>query len=126
MMCLLIQVSTSREEILLGTACSGLEVPVVALQNGGVPFHHAFSIEVDKHVRAMIEANHKPGQMFEDIFSVSVNKLPRVDIFAAGFPSQPYSWQGKQQGPEDEKGARSSFRQDLGVSSSSLPRCVPP
>jgi len=90
--------------IRVGTDCSGMEAPIQALQGLGVNFVHNFSCDIDKFARATIEANFPPrGEIYEDITKRD-NRNLYCDIYVAGFPCQPFSLGGKQQGFEDEKG----------------------
>ena len=90
--------------IRVGTDCSGMEAPVCALRNIGFSFIHAFSCDVDPHVRATIRANYSPrGEIYEDITKRDSCNLSS-DIYVAGFPCQPFSVQGMHQGFEDSRG----------------------
>jgi site-specific DNA-cytosine methylase len=52
--------------IRVGTDCSGIEAPIQALQNLGVPFTHEFSSDIDKYCIQSIKANYKPKVLFGD------------------------------------------------------------
>ena len=47
--------------------------------------------------------------MFDDITARNTNDVPEVDVYFAGFPCQPFSIAGKQQGFEDKKGRGTIF-----------------
>ena len=103
--------ATSMNKIRIGTDCSGMEAPIQALRNLKVPFRHVFSCEIDKHARTTIEANFPPDTMYTDITKRD-NKDEQtkdMDLYVAGFPCQPFSTAGKQQGFEDEKGRGKIF-----------------
>lgn len=86
-----------------------MEVPIQALQALGIHFKHSFSCDSDKSVRATIQANFPPeGKLFEDI-SKRDNRDKYVDVYVAGFPCQPFSMGGKQQGFMDRKGRGKIF-----------------
>ena len=95
--------------IRVGTDCSGMEAPLCALRNIGIGFAHDFSCDVDPHVRATIRANFPPdGEIYEDITKRDSCNLS-CDVYVVGFPCQPFSMQGMQQGFEDKKGRGKIF-----------------
>ena len=40
-----------KEEFSIGTDCSGLDIPILALENIGVKFKHKFSCDNDRQIR---------------------------------------------------------------------------
>ncbi len=88
----------------IGTDCSGMEAPLQALANMKIPHDHLFSCDHDPSVQATIRANFAPRILFEDLLTRDNNLAPAVDVYVAGFPCQPFSIGGKQQGFEDNKG----------------------
>jgi len=95
--------------IKIGTDCSGMEAPIQALRNLGLNFEHKFSCDVDKHARATIQANFPHGIMYDDIKKRENESAPDVDVYVAGFPCQPFSTAGKQQGFKDKLGRGEIF-----------------
>ena len=81
-----------------------MEAPIQAMENLGVTFTHCFSSDINKHARATIEENFPQGQMYEDVTTRNNEKAPRCDLYVAGFPCQPFSTAGKQQGFQDTQG----------------------
>lgn len=88
--------------ITIGTDCSGIEAPVMALRRLRVPHKHLWSCDIDPYVRQSIEANYNPNIIFTDI--TKPRKLPQVDIYVAGFPCQSFSLAGSRLGIKDPRG----------------------
>ena len=53
----------------VGTDCSGIEAPLQALQQLGVPYEHVFSSEICPSVRKQLLANHNPQILYEDVLA---------------------------------------------------------
>jgi DNA (cytosine-5)-methyltransferase 1 len=75
----------------IGTDCSGIEAPVMALQLLKVEHRHVFSTEIDPHARQSIRANYTPEIEYTDVFDRNVDALPDMDIYVCGFPCQSFS-----------------------------------
>ena len=99
--------------IRVGTDCSGIEAPVQALKNLGVPFSHEFSSDIDKFCIQSIKANYKPKVLFGDldgpfpcgdITKRDVKDVPDIDLYVCGFPCQPFSAAGRKNGFEHKSG----------------------
>jgi DNA (cytosine-5)-methyltransferase 1 len=93
----------------IGTDCSGMEAPIQAMRNLPVQYQHKFSCDVNKDARATIEANFPHGIMYEDLTKRNNKTAPYVDIYIAGFPCQPFSTAGLQQGFGDKRGRGEIF-----------------
>ena len=89
--------------ITIGTDCSGIEAPIEALKQLGIPFRHKWSCEIDKFARKSILANYHPEIMYEDITKRDHTQLPVVDIYVCGFPCQSFSLMGKKRGTRDQR-----------------------
>ncbi|KAI9094141.1 S-adenosyl-L-methionine-dependent methyltransferase [Phlyctochytrium arcticum] len=75
----------------VATDFSGIEAPIVALQQLGVEYSHEWSCEIDAKCRKMIQSNHSPKRLFEDITTRDHSQLPEIDVYVAGFPCQSFS-----------------------------------
>ena len=83
--------AAAREPVTVGTFCSGTDAPIFALRQAGIPHRHVFSAETNKHARTFIQANCPPETLYGDIMTLDLATVPRVDLFVAGPPCQPFS-----------------------------------
>lgn len=77
--------------IRIGTDCSGIEAPIVALQSSKIAFVHLFSSEIDEDCRQIIRLNFSPHHIYHDITKRDHSTLPALDLYVAGFPCQAFS-----------------------------------
>jgi DNA (cytosine-5)-methyltransferase 1 len=89
--------------ITIGTDCSGIEAPIQALQQLGIPFRHKWACEIDKFARKSILANYQPEILYQDITTRDHSQLPDIDIYVCGFPCQSFSLMGKKMGSRDPR-----------------------
>jgi DNA (cytosine-5)-methyltransferase 1 len=89
--------------ITIGTDCSGIEAPIEALKQLGIPFQHKWACEKDKFARQSILANYQPEILYNDITQRDHSQLPDVDIYVCGFPCQSFSLMGKKLGTKDPR-----------------------
>ncbi len=99
--------------IRVGTDCSGIEAPIQALKNLGIPFSHEFSSDIDKFCIQSIKANYEPKVLFGDpegafpdgdITTRDIKDVPGIDLYVCGFPCQPFSAAGRKNGFAHESG----------------------
>jgi len=89
----------------VGTVCSGVEAPIVALESMGIDFEHVYSCELDDACVELISHKFSPNHIYRDMWELSqLDDIPRCDILIAGLPCQAFSAIGFQRGLEDERG----------------------
>jgi site-specific DNA-cytosine methylase len=99
----------------VGTDCSGLEAPLLALRRLGFSnINHKFSSEIDDKVRAVLSANFHPEVLYRDIRDRDPHSTAEVDLYVAGFPCQPFSSSGSRHGFLDPDGRGTVFRHIYG------------
>jgi len=81
----------SKRPLRVGTDCSGIEAPILALRRLKIPFVHEFSSEIDPYCISTIQANFDPKIIFGDIKTRTLKDIPDIDGYVCGFPCQPFS-----------------------------------
>jgi len=93
--------------IRIGTDCSGIEAPIVALKKlkkrYGITYDHIFSSEIDPYAIKFIKANYNPTILYGDIKKRDVTTIPPIDLYISGFSCQPYSLANKFKTPVDPR-----------------------
>ena len=62
----------------IGTDCSGIEAPIVALNLLGIKYSHEFSCDNDKYAKETIMHNYNPKIFYDNIFGRDHSKLPDI------------------------------------------------
>ena len=75
----------------VGTDCSGIDSPLLALKHLNIPFNYIFASELDRHLRKNIINTYNPELIFNDITTRKHYLLPQVDLYICGFPCQTFS-----------------------------------
>jgi len=89
--------------ITLGTACSGIGGAEIAAMLSGADFHPLFAVEHAAHQNAVLGLRHSYEALELDVYQTGRANLPTVDVYAAGFPCQPFSVAGRRGGSRDPR-----------------------
>ena len=84
--------------IRIGTDCSGIESPIVALKKLKVPFEHKFICDMNPKCKKTIMVNFKPELFVDDMLTRDINDVPDIDLYVCGFPCQSFSSSGLRKG----------------------------
>lgn len=82
---------TCLTPIIIGTECSGIEAPIIALRRMGIAHHHAYSTECNESAQVWSMYNSCPRARHKDIMTRDPHALPKVDIYICGIPCQEFS-----------------------------------
>lgn len=98
-----------HKQIKVFEAFAGYGGATYGLKRAGINYKVVGYSEFDKFASALYDANHKdkngkPIKNCGDITKIKPEKLPNFDLFTGGFPCQPFSTVGKQQGEKDKYG----------------------
>ena len=117
----LAKVKEGRHEdpIIVGSDCSGIGADMFAFKLLGIDnrIEHKFASEKDPVTRKTYEANHTGlNKMYESctLDKRPVGSVPRVTIYVAGPPCQPFSGAGRREGLKDT-GSEESGNQNRGT-----------
>ena len=92
--------------IRLGSDCSGLDSPKVALDLMGLGsrVECCFCSDKERACQVFLKAAHAPKILYENADKAGSAEAPEVDVYTAGFPCQPWSSEGKSKGFKDADG----------------------
>jgi len=98
-----------HEKIRVFEGFAGYGGATFGLTRAGIDFEVVGYSEFDKFAAALYDANHKdangqPIKNWGDITQINPEELPDFDLFTGGFPCQPFSQVGMQQGEKDRYG----------------------
>lgn len=101
--------SVPSKTLKIGTDFSGIEAPLMALNilksiNSRLNYQQMFRCEVDQFCLESSDANYAKCTTYTDITRRNHQKLPKLDIYVAGFPCVSFSMLGKREGLEDPTG----------------------
>ena len=83
----------SRDQLHVGTDCSGAEAPIWALKGMGLSHVHKFSCDIVPSVRDFIQATSPPeGPIYSDMLKRPVGDLPAHSLYCCGFPCKAFSF----------------------------------
>ena len=85
--------------------------------------------EIDKSACELFDLNHKqkngePIPNFGDITILDPNTIPDFDMFTGGFPCQPFSTAGMQQGENDQYGRGTLFHHIMRICAAKKPKYI--
>ncbi len=106
--------------VTLGTDFSGMEAVASALAAVDIKFVHEFACENHVSCCKYILYNHAPKMLHLDIRTRCVKNTPAVNLYVAGFPCQPFSIAGRNEGEQTENGTL--FAHCLAYIKHALPR----
>ena len=88
----------------LGTECSGICAPSVALSLLNQDVDYRFACEYDKHCREQLAHHYSPRVIYPDMTRRNLAEMDIVDLYVLGSPCQSYSYLGNRKGAEDTRG----------------------
>jgi site-specific DNA-cytosine methylase len=89
---------------MLGCDCAGLCTPIYALRAIGFEVKLAFACDSSHRAKSHCLDVHRPDMWLNDVLDRAVDSMPRVDVYTAGFPCQPFSSLGLRGGVLDPRG----------------------
>ena len=118
-----------HEKIRVFEGFAGYGGATFGLTRAGINFEVIGYSEFDKFASALYDANHKdshgrPIKNWGDITKINPKELPDFDLFTGGFPCQPFSQVGMQQGENDRYGRGTLLYDILRVCKEKKPKYV--
>nr|MCR5147150.1 DNA (cytosine-5-)-methyltransferase [Clostridia bacterium] len=98
-------------------------------ENSNYEFEVVGYSEIDKSASELYDLNHhkkdgNPINNYGDITQIDPSKLPDFDMFTGGFPCQPFSTAGMQQGENDQYGRGTLFHHIMRICSVKKPKYI--
>ncbi len=90
------------DKLKLGEFCAGTGAFSYAFEKTGL-VKTEYSNDFDKNSEIIYNENFDTKMDCKDIHDIEINDLPNLDVITSGFPCQPYSIAGKQEGLNDER-----------------------
>jgi len=118
-----------HERIRLFEGFAGYGGASFGLKRAGISFETVGYSEIDRFASALYDANHRDGdgqpiKNWGDISKIDPSGLPDFDLFTGGFPCQPFSTIGMQQGESDQYGRGTLLYEILRICSVKKPKYI--
>lgn len=94
------------------------------LRRSGIPFKVVGQSDINKDANRLLAANFPDIKNYGDITKLNPDELPDFDLFTGGFPYQPFSLIGDQEGEKDRYGRGTLFADIIYVCSIKKPKYV--
>jgi site-specific DNA-cytosine methylase len=95
---------TQTNEIISLGYCDGISCIQLALIGAGITNYKHISVEYDKKARMVTAKNHPNTIFMNDVRTVDIDLLPRIDIFSSGFSCKNVSPAGSKKGLKTKTG----------------------
>ena len=91
-------VGLPRLPVCIGTDCTGIASVLIAMSYLGVPYRHVFASEIEPSARQQVQECFGAEHFTHNIFFRSLASAPLADLYVVGFPCQPFSQAGLENG----------------------------
>ena len=78
-------------DLRVGTDCSGLDAPILALRAMGVQHRHIFSCDVNRKIQQYTAVNFPGVRVYQDMLKRKHSSLGPHNVYVCGFPCKPFS-----------------------------------
>ena len=114
----------TRKTIKVFEAFAGYGGASFGLKRSGLKYKVVGMSEFDPFASALLAANFPSIKNWGDITKINPEKLPDFDLFTGGFPCQPFSSAGLQNGEEDKYGRGTLFYDIFRILKEKCPKYV--